>query len=261
MLTKLLKKDFQATSRCFLPLIIGFIILSILCKILFEVGIMSSNNHNSYLSFVISIFMILYIIYIIGYYIMTYVFIISDFYKTMVGEQGYLTHTLPVKTTTLINSKILIAVLWQIVTGILIFLSILMFFLGHFDQHDFNMILMSFESVFGMSWGLYILFMLLCCIVGIICNPLMFYASIAMGHLFGKHRIIGAIASYLGLYTIMQMLTGIFMVAIGYSMYSSNYYTFKFFPYMWCVLIFSIVVSIGFYMITVYIFKKKLNLE
>lgn len=50
-------------------------------------------------------------------------------------------------------------------------------------------------------------------------------------------------------------------VAVGYSMYSSDNYAFNFFPYMWYVFLFSVAISIGFYMITDYIFKKKLNLE
>ena len=50
MLTKLLKKDFQATARTFLPMILGFVIVSILAKILFEVGIMSTLYNDSYVS-------------------------------------------------------------------------------------------------------------------------------------------------------------------------------------------------------------------
>ena len=113
MLKKLLKKDFRATARTFLPMILGFVIASVLAKILFEAGIMSPILNDGYVSdtnefMVVSsvIFLLLYFIYIIAFFIMTYVFIVSDFYKTMVSEQAYLTHTLPVKTSTLILSLI-----------------------------------------------------------------------------------------------------------------------------------------------------------
>ena len=41
MLSKLLKKDFHATRRFFIPLMLGFILCSILCKILMEITFFS----------------------------------------------------------------------------------------------------------------------------------------------------------------------------------------------------------------------------
>lgn len=58
---------------------------------------------------------------------MTSVFIVMHFYKTMVSDQGYLTNTLPVKMSTLINAKLLSAVLWEIIAGVLFILSIFIF--------------------------------------------------------------------------------------------------------------------------------------
>lgn len=260
MLTKLLKKDFRATSRNYLPLMIGFIILSILCKVLLEFGLRSSRT-NEFLRITLIIFLSLYVIYIVGYYIMTYVFMVSDFYKTMVSEQGYLTHTLPVKTSTLINSKLLVAVFWQFTTSVLIILSFMLLLTGHISDASIQQSFYEFESSIGLFWGTYIWFMLVSMVIGAFSGPLMFYASIAIGHLFGKHRIIGAIVSYLGIYTVMQVFCTFVMIAMGYSIYNSNSLSLIFKSYMWFAIIFSTVTSIIFYVITELVFRKQLNLE
>ncbi len=277
MLTKLIKKDFQATARTFLPMILGFVIVSILAKILFEVGIMSALYNDSYVSdtnefMVVSsvIFLALYFIYIVAFFIMTYVFLVSDFYKTMVGEQAYLTHTLPVKANTLIVSKLIIAIFWQLVVYLLVFLSFLLFLIGHMPQIPWPELLTDFNMTLGMTTGEYAAYMIVCIIIGTFSSPLMFYASIAIGHLFGKHKIMGAILSYLGIYTVMQIICTVVMVAFGYSFTSTlirtnavttNFYSSFFSSYMWFAIIFSIVTSVIFYFITNFVMSKKLNLE
>ena len=107
MLGKLLKKDFYATCRFFVPLLCGYGVAAAVGKILFE--IILSQSRQSFDSgwfngiVVFSVFyMIIFSIYFIACYLMTSVFIVYDFYKTMVSDHGYLTHTLPVKTSSLI---------------------------------------------------------------------------------------------------------------------------------------------------------------
>ena len=101
MLGKLLKKDFYATCRFFVPLLCGYGVAAAVGKILFE--IILSQSRQSFDSgwfngiVVFSVFyMIIFAIYFIACYLMTSVFIVYDFYKTMVSDHGYLTHTLPV---------------------------------------------------------------------------------------------------------------------------------------------------------------------
>lgn len=267
MLTKLLKKDFQATSRYFIPLIIGFIVISTFCKIFFEVGIVSSTD-NDFILIVTTIFLSLYVIYIIGFYILTYVIIVGDFYKTMVSEQAYLTHTLPVKTSTLLYSKIIVSVVWQTFVELLIIFSFFLFVIGHMSDINLTELLMQFEMVMGISFKLYITFIAICLFLGSIFNPLLFFTSIALGHLFGKHRVLGAILSYIGIYSVLQVISVIMLIAFGYSISTTigmgespetfgNLFT----SLMWPSIGFTLIFGIAFYILTHYIFRKKLNLE
>ena len=114
MLGKVFKHEMKSTSRLFLPLMIGFIAITLLCKFTFETSYSAILGNNRLMETITVIFFVLYFIYIIALFVMTSVFIVMHFYKTMVSDQGYLTNTLPVKMSTLINAKLLSAVLWEI---------------------------------------------------------------------------------------------------------------------------------------------------
>lgn len=281
MLRKVLKKDLQATSRYFLPLILGFFVTAILGKVLFEVGIVSSTS-NDFIAMAALLFLSFYVLYLVAFYILTFVFLVIDFYKTMVGEQGYLTHTLPVSTSTLLNSKLLISIFWQLITGLLILLSLFLFAAGHMSsfviQNSFTEFVTEFEGAVGISMKQYIGFMIGALVVSTVGSPLMFYVSIALGHLFGRQRVMGAILSYIGISSVEQIITTVVIFVMGYSF--SNSSSIKLFNFsvvnvpstpsvfgpmlltlLWFAILFTVITSVIFYLLTHYIFKKKLNLE
>lgn len=267
MLGKLLKKDVTATARFFIPLIIGYVAASILGKILFEVYLNFQNNLSAdevtmnALAIFSIVYLCLFIIYFVAYYVMTFVFIVYDFYKTMVSDQAYLTHTLPVKVSTLIFSKTINAVFWRTLTGLIILLSFVLFFAGHISMNDIQSFFLEIAETFDTYLFRFTLYMIISIILGAICSPLMFFACIAIGHLFGKHRIIGAILSYLGIYGAMQTVSTIAMVVMGYRLNSSFLFGEFMDLYMLFAILFTLVTVILFYWITNFVFRKKLNLE
>lgn len=268
MLTKLLKKDFQSTARYFIPLIIGLIIISILNKILFEVAFMTWTD-NQFLFLISILLLTLYFIYILGFYLLTYVIIVGDFYKTMVSEEAYLTHTLPVKISTLLYSKVIVSVIWQTLMVLLIIASCFLLVIGHLHELDFSSVSMLIEYFSGMSFGLYMTLVIIFSFLGFFSSTLLFFASIALGHLFGKHRVLGAILSYIVIYSVLQVISLILFIIFGNSI-SMTSMSIGVFPDTFGGLITSFVLPSAvyalflptvFYIITHYIFKKKLNLE
>lgn len=269
MLGKVMKHEIKSTSRLFLPMMAGFIIVTILCRFAFE----SSSNvflqNNKVLDLIRVIFMTLYFIYIVALFVMTSVFIVIHFYKTMVSDQGYLTNTLPVKTSTIINGKLLTAVMWQILSGLLLFLSIFTFFIGEISMSDIQEMIRQLRSIMDevsmyINLPLILVELTIGSIVSLLSGPLMLYAAIALGHLFRKHRVLWAVISYLGIYIVMQIIASVFFGICGYSSpsyYSQDYAARTMENYMLFTVIFSIATTAGFYAITDYIFSKKLNLE
>lgn len=266
MLGKVLKKDFYSTCRFFLPLMGGYTIAAVVGKILFEILliVIDSSNPISALSQGMAVFSFIYLmicmIYLVACYLMTSVFVVYDFYKTMVSDHGYLTHTLPVKTSTLIWSKVLIAVMWQIVVNVIIGLSFLLIFTGHFswflpmrEISDLFKYLLDSTSVTNAIYPM----------VNIVLEsfhrPLLFFACIAIGQQWKEHRIIGAILAYIGISVASQILNTSFIIITGFGQALSSYLPFN--SYMLYTMIFTLATTVGFFLITDYMLSKKLNLE
>lgn len=269
MLGKVFKHEMKSTSRLFLPLMIGFIAVTLLCKFAFESSYSVFLSNNNLLEIITAIFFVLYFVYIIALFVMTSVFIVMHFYKTMVSDQGYLTNTLPVKTITLINAKLLAAVLWQILAGVLFALSVIIFFTGHIHMNDIQEIVKDMGILYRelsnyLNMPLFLIETTIIAIVGLLSGPLMLYAAIALGHLFKKHRVLWAVVSYFIIYVIMQMISGVYFNICGYSspVFDSSEYAVRTVEnYMLFTTIFSVACTAGFYAITNYIFTKKLNLD
>ncbi len=265
MLGKLLKKDITATGRFFVPMIIIYAIASVLGKILMELVLsMVHTGSNMYdiILLVTTVFATFFIIYIVACVILIKVFIVYDFYKTMAGDQAYLTHMLPVSANLLVLSKVLAAVVWQALTGLVVAVSVALFFAGHYDTAipGFYEFVSSMEAI-GMSFDIYCLNILINLVISAFITPLMFFAAIAIGHLFGKHRILGAIGSYVGIYIIIQIIGIIFLVMIGFRITRPEQSAFLVNSTFLFDAILNLIMIGAFYWVTQYIFSRKLNLD
>lgn len=266
MLIKLLKKDLKATCRFFIPLLCGYTVAAVLGKLLFEIimiyGNFSLNNavFNGITIFTIFYFT-LFAVYLIACYVMTSVFIVFDFYKTMVSDHGYLTHTLPVKTSELIWSKTFIGVFWQALINILVILSILLMFTGHFSDLSLRSFLINFIKTLNVNIITYSSFSFVNMIIEWFNKPLMIFACIAIGQLWKNHRIIGAILAYIGIYVISQIISTVALVLTGGLVLYSQYQGYGYNHYMIYSTIFGIATTVIFFIITNYVLSNHLNLE
>lgn len=274
MLGKLFKHEMKATSRLFLPLIIGYMAVTLLCKISFET-VYSRSVDNFILNSITVIFFFLYFAYTVALFVMTFVFVAMHFYKTMVGEQGYLTNTLPVKTSGIINAKLLAAMLWQVLAGILLILSFSVFAMGHLKFAYLREFWDIFRELYAQASVYTNLPLLLFKFIGysitsLLSATLMLYTSIALGHLFEKHRVIWAIAAYFVLHIAMQVITSA-LPNLFYSVTDNQYHmnapeafhvladTLQ--QYSTLSIVFNIVCAAVLYVITNYVFSKRLNLD
>lgn len=267
MLSKLMKQDYLSTRRLFFPSYLVFIIISVLNKILVEMSKNMAQPQNA-IDFISVIAMTLYVISIIALFVVTYVFICMHFYKTMSSEQGYLTHTLPVKTRTIINAKLFNSIIWQALTVLLVFLSFILLLAGHMKDITFQVIYANYvefiEENMYMNASTFTIEMIITCIISLFSSSMMFYCSIAIGHLFNKHKVGGAVIAYIGIYMVMQMLGTILLFASGFLRFINHDSADFFYVYnkiMISSIALSVVTTAVMYFITEFIFRKKLNME
>lgn len=118
MLGKLLKHEFKASGR-----IIPVIYLGLLA--IFSMGFAAKQLNIPFLKTTASIFLLLGGIAAI---IVTYVVIVMRYYKSLFGNEGYLTLTLPVKKSSILISKVIVAFIWLALSTIFMLLSFVGFF-------------------------------------------------------------------------------------------------------------------------------------
>ena len=257
MLGKLLKHEIKATSREYLLLYGAFLIITIFNKIFLEVN---TGRRNTMISIFQNIFMAAYVLMCMTIFIVTIILIIRRFYKNLLGDEGYLMFTLPVKTYELILSKLVISLLWFVLSFVVFIFSIVILLSGH---DFFREIFYFFDEE---SFGTIVLFIVMALVSGIF-SILMYYLSMAGGQLIGKYRIVGAIGIYFALSFIIQILSTCIMLGIdvpnNFFISTPSYQFFlQFFnKILVTYTVMELILSAIFFVLTNYILSKRLNLE
>lgn len=270
MLGKLIKHEFKATYMNFILLYMGVIVLTIINKVFWLV-----NSESVVLNVIRGFVTALYVISIIAVCVVTLILIIYRFYKNLLKDEGYLSFTLPVRVSEHVISKLLVSFVWQILTLVVIVLS---FLIMGMDTGMFNMfaelrdalsfLITTYDGVVRLAIEFIILI-----IVAFITSILMLYAALSLGQLFAKHKLGGAILSYIGFYFIMQIVNTLILsaVMVGNTTVMRLAINNEDLPvnlgieifnklFLWIIII-QVITSLIYYFITYIMLKKKLNLE
>ena len=117
MLGKLIKYDFKAMCRYLYPIYIALVVLtlvfSLMVKFNFDEG------------FLFSIFAFLFIAALNGSIIACVFFTVTRFSRGLLKNEGYLSFALPVSTATHILAKVINAIIWAFVEGLMLCLCLL----------------------------------------------------------------------------------------------------------------------------------------
>ena len=109
MMLKLLKNDFISTGR-----IMGVIYL-IVAGVSAGTLISHYAKPSEEMTVVEALGIALLLLVSLCLFVLTVVFVLSDFQKSLYGEQGYLTFTLPVKSWMILASKVIVSAVWFVV--------------------------------------------------------------------------------------------------------------------------------------------------
>ena len=97
MLRKLIRYEFLATGRIFLPLYGAFVLISLIMRGAMQIQNIWRIEENSFMNLLMVIPMLLYVGMFVATVVGTILIAISRFYKNLLSEEGYLTFTLPAK--------------------------------------------------------------------------------------------------------------------------------------------------------------------
>lgn len=278
MLRKLLKHELKDTAKLLIPLNLTLIVITIIGSFILQKDFLQNDSFE----LLTVAYMILYILSIVAVFITTVIYLIQHYYKTMYSDQGYLTHTLPVSSASIINTKLLVTCCWLVLMGIVALISMVIL-VGSAIGMDWSTIPLDllWEELyltFGMNIGLLMLVLAIDTILSTILSILTIFSSLAIGQLFNTRRILGAVAAFIGFSVITNGITMVLMSVLGLSKAEATLssststsligadiplneiqaWSQKLFAFDFAT---TIIYAIIFYIICLSITKKKLNLE
>lgn len=285
MLGKLFKYDNKALFKTVFPLGIGIVILSILGSAVNKLG-MAVNELDLAPSAIMTIqamttiVFVFSIVAIISASFISLFLIIQRYYKNLFTDEGYLTFTLPVKTSGILFSKLVSAVLWMAFIVVCVIGSVLLIitfgtslsFVNHETLETIRLFfaeLLDLGNSININLPLAFTQIILTVIAAVVEQILLLYLAVTIGSQIAKrHKIIASIGMYFAIYSICQVINIIPVILIGITIdhsYSANIPESFAGNELSLILLFalslSIVYSLAFYFINRHILKNKLNLE
>lgn len=219
MLGKLLKYEWKSTGRI-LPLIyLAVLVLSVFVGISFRNNMVWDRIPWGNLIF-FSIYMIL----IVAMAVVTIVVIIERFYKSMISQEGYLMHTLPVKPWQHIISKLCMAIIWVAIAIVVVVLSILIIggasgvLTEVLAELDISLMLNEMEYLFGDN---VLDILIICGIVQGIRLILQVYAAMAIGGSATKNKIAYSFLAFVVIAVIVSVIASIISMGAMMGMFAS----------------------------------------
>lgn len=136
------------------------------------------------------------------------------YYRNLTQDQGYLSFTLPVRPSYHVFCKTFVPLVWTFILSLVLILSgSLAFVIGNDWLNEFTEVLqvigegIASTGIWGGAW---IALFVLLSVISTICSVVMVNFAISLGQLFRKHKLMGSILSYMGLSTVISIVTGFF---------------------------------------------------
>ena len=198
MLGKLIKYEFKATGRIFLPVFGALLVMSAISRLLIGLQLKTPQVISITLSSML----------IAAAFVLILVLTIQRFNKNLLSGEGYLMHTLPVSTDKLIWSKLIVAAVWTLVCAAVVLLSISIMALSTGDFREFLHTLGQL-GVLSFDQALIVLEICVIALAGLAGGILCLYACMALSLFFNKHRVAISVAIFIGITTLLQILAAI----------------------------------------------------
>lgn len=283
MLSKLLKYEMMSTGRIFGVCYIGVLVTALLFRLLGALAWDYGNELDTVQGFlaipniVAGLSMMMYVVMVVAVIVVTIIFILQRFYKNLLTGEGYLMHTLPVTAAQHIWSKLIAAVIWTILSSIVVVLSVCVLsmtgeLLAAFIE-EWREFLAVFRIYFGIPFSLIALECVVVLVVSIAVSILEVYLAIMLGHQAAKHKIAMAVVAYVGISVVLNIIFSIGLNLLLVSAYGLHLMDWlgriaeNMTPMQWLQvmllgsLVLNLIMGIVFYVITERLMRRNLNLE
>ena len=196
MLWKLLKYDFRAMWKSFALIWPAALVLALVnhFTLPYDEGVVEANE------LLTMVLIIAFVSVLFAMFVAVMIFVIQRFYKGLLGDEGYLMHTLPVRPWQLVLSKLICAVVTSVVSMVVMLAACILMVPIRWSQ---VLRIAFFRDLWeGLMANpdtvVYLLEFTLVCVMFLALAVTMAYLSMSIGHLF-RRRIIMSVVAFIGL--------------------------------------------------------------
>ena len=221
MLGKLIKHEFRATARTFLPMYGIFLVLCVVARLYYS-GLREQMFGGNVMMEAVSTVLVTLIVVVAftAMIVVTVVLTLRRFWQNLLGREGYLMHVLPVESWEHVLSKLVVALVWTLasslmaVAGLWVMMGDLIIASGDFMGFRGFSELWNFLKQEGLTGTAVTLvaeyfFQIL---AGSICFLLTVYTAMCLGCLASKHRVLVSVLAYLGINSVTSGVMGRLML-------------------------------------------------
>lgn len=259
MLWKLIKYEFRAIWRQFAILWPAALVLALANRFTLPLA-----DHNLPFSaggngILVTITMSVFVGVLFTMFVVSMIFIIKRFYQGLLGDEGYLMHTLPVKTWQLVASKLICAVLVTTINAVIAVLSMFLLmpvqWMELFSGELWEAVLRGLTK--HPDTILYFVELALLALTVLVLGLTTLYLSMAIGHLFQRRRALMSVAAFFAIDILCNLVTdtlgrwGLLNIQLDLTVHAS----------IWICILFMAVPAAIFFAGTSYVLRRRLNLE
>ena len=260
MLGKLLKYEIPAMGRKLLPLYAAWAATALFLGL-------TTQSSDSKTEFMVVISALLYTAVATAIFVMTIILIVQRYSNSLLGDEAYFNHVLPVSVSAHIGNKAISATLWVFITVLVAILTAILIAIGaiivlgdSFSLKEMIHDLMNMDIDWPKHLGLYIVEILIMIITSVVKTIMQIYAAVTIGHQAQNHTTLASIGAYIVILifesVVGRMLLPLF-AHIGYGDDGFLNFTMIFIPGV----IAAIALSAVYFFVCKYLMEKHLNLN
>ena len=195
MLGKLLKYEIPAMGRKLLPLYAAWAVTALLLGLTTQ----SAESKNE---FMVVISALLYTAIATTIFVMTIILIVQRYSNSLLGDEAYFNHVLPVSVSAHIGNKAISATLWIFITVLVALLTGLLIGIGALivsgEFISLRELIQGFYEIdLPEHFGLYVIEVLIMVVTGIVKTIMQIYAAITIGHQVPNRTTLASIGAYI----------------------------------------------------------------
>ncbi|BAL01737.1 hypothetical protein OBV_45380 [Oscillibacter valericigenes Sjm18-20] len=269
MLRKLMKHEFRATARIMGPLFLIVLVLALAANLALRFLMESDTFLPNLLG---GLLMAAFVIGMVALAIMSIVLMVNRFRTNLMGDEGYVTFTLPVSSHQIVWSKIIVSTVWFIATGVVEAIALLVCFFNLdvmrdiFSSEFFRQAFHALHELikeYGLNVPAIAIELIVLCLLSCAVLCLEFYAAMAVGHSFANHKGALSVLFFFVFQFAIQFISGLFFNADEFEhMFNAGMNGMQAFHQMMAIFIgMELVIGAVYYVITTFTLKKRLNLQ